>query len=122
MEELNTVDAAQPICYELSASCDVCAEREYGSARGNIRSAHKVKLKTHVDSLISEIEEINKKGTPTGFLCIMALIAYFAELVYGDVDGRTGDKPGLDKAKENGKHFQIFLREKCQMAAVTMAG
>lgn len=112
MEELNTTDSAQPICYELSVSYDILTESEYGSTGDSVLDSHKAKLRTHIDSIINETEEINNNGTPTGFLCIMALIAYLAELVYGDVDGKTGDKPGLDKAKENGEHFQTFLREK----------
>ena len=112
MEELGATDSAQATYYGLSVSYDVFAEAEYGSTGDSVLNSHKTKLGAHVDSLISEIEEINKRGTPTGFLCIMALIAYLAELVYGDVEGKTGDKSGLDKAKENGEHFQTFLRER----------
>lgn len=112
MEELGATDSAQATYYGLPVSYDVFAEAEYGSTGDSVLNSHKTKLGAHVDSLISEIEEINKRGTPTGFLCIMALIAYLAELVYGDVEGKTGDKSGLDKAKENGEHFQTFLRER----------
>ena len=89
MEELNTTDSAQPICYGLSVSYDILTESEYGSTGDSVLDSHKAKLRTHIDSIINETEEINNNGTPTGFLCIMALIAYLAELVYGDVDGKT---------------------------------
>lgn len=112
MKEHSTNNSVQNTCYGLSVSYDVFAEPEYGSSGDVVLDYHKAKLRTHVDSLINEVDEINRKGTPTGFLCIMALIAYLAELVYGDTEGKTGDKPGLDKAKENGEHFQSFLREK----------
>lgn len=111
MEEFFAADIESSVCYGLSVSYDDFARTEYGDCGDSVLERHKATLKAHVMSLIDEAEEINKKGTPTGFLCIMATIAYLGELVYGDAGGSTGDKTGLDKAKENGEHFQRFLKE-----------
>lgn len=99
-------------CYGLSVSYDIFAEPEYGSTEDCVTHSYTVKPRAYVDSMINEAEKINKKGTPTRFLCLMARIAYLGEPAYGDLDSKTGDKSGFDKVKENGEHFQAFLREK----------
>ena len=59
MEEHSTNNSVHPT-YGLSVSYDVFAEPEYGFSGDVVLDSHKAKLKTHVDSLVNEADEINR--------------------------------------------------------------
>lgn len=94
---------------DLSVSFDFVCEKHLGPVNDPVTPQQIKWLKKRCNGLINEAEKINKSKSALGFLCLMALIAYFGELVYGDVVASVDPKDRDTLTKKNKKFFCEFM-------------
>lgn len=95
---------------QISGYVEFEIEKILGKVNDPVSDAQIKALHNICKGYLARIKEVNETPNPFGFLDIMALIAYFGELTYGECDMKLdSDVTPVDRSEQNRRRFCKFM-------------